>query len=1515
MTIIRDKLDSLTPEQKAILEKMLRERKKKEILKEKKLIEPRIDRVAEYPITFSQENLWLINKLYSSLPINNIGGIASIKGDFKPEILVDGFRMLTKKHEILRTVFYEKDGRAYAKILPTAEPLIRIVDCENTDHLDGIIKQEQIKIFNLEKEPAFRVCLIRLADDNWKLLLVIHHLISDGASTQIIFGELITYYEVNAAGKKLREQEFTIQYSDYALWTQENRSELKPDYWQQRLDNACFQLDFFSNSGKLKLIEDDSVRIDVKIESDLVELLISCAKENKITLFSILLGSFYLTLSLYSGQNDLLTGVLVSGREITQISNLIGCFINVLPFKVRLNQDQEVAVFLKEVYHNFLLDLKHKEELSVYDNQDLEYQILFSFEEDPSNNIEVKGLEMSFDEIPSNYCKGEMELELNRLGNTIRGWFNYRKHLFSLEYMQQFAGHYLSMLKQIVSRINGRIKDIELLTTGEKRHLLQEFNPGVTEYEREATILDIFDKQVKSNQDKTALVMYDKKLTYSELYQQTCRIANHLIANGVCEGDKVAIMSERGFELIAGILGIIRSGAAYVPIDVSLPSDRKAFMIQDSQSKILLTDDVNAYDEFSDYSLMIMLLSDCLKEKNALAVEERCNKNSLAYIIYTSGTSGIPKGVLIEHTNVLRTVQNNRYYTYQEGDRLLQLSSYVFDGSVFDIFGSLLNGATLVLIKSEDIIDIAKLSSIVIEKQVNVLFITTSLFNAVIDINPGCFRGIRKLYFGGERASLIHARKAYDVLGSNRLYNIYGPTECTVFSTYYGIDEKIYEMENIPIGIPISNTEVCIVGKTGNIQPIGVMGEILIGGDGVARGYLNRPELTQEKFVLFDHNQRFYRTGDIGKWLPSGDIQFCGRVDDQIKLRGFRIELGEVENAIYKDQSVIKAFAALKQDDKRGNYLCAYLVVNDKFQLEILKAILQQELPLYMIPDYYITVAQLPLNENGKIDSKKLPLPQFIKDDDYVMPQTQRESQMAAIWADVLGVDSIGVTDNFFQNGGHSIKVAKMCAIVQKEMGLSFPLKAVFINPSIQKLLQYIDQQETLPEYEQIVKIPEDDYYEASFSQKRMYFAHELNREDKSYNIPFTIKLNGSIYAEKIENAINEIIGRHEILRTRFGLKSGSVVQFVEPEYSFQLMVLENNDFMSIEDLFLQFIQPFDLSRLPLFRFQLIKENNESFYLMGDFHHIIFDGVAMQTFLEELSELYKGKKLESLPLQYKDYAYWHNRYMQSSEIEGQSAYWFKQFADIPNTAELPTDFRRPQYKSGLGNIIYFTIDEVLTGKLRLLAASNNTTLNIAWLAIYSIFMHRNTGAEDIVIGVPVAGRRQNDVQKMIGLFLNTLAIRICPKPDKLVRILLDEVKSRFIDGFDNQDYPFEQLVDELQIKRSQNRNPLFSTMLIIQNSVTWDFDFGDAAVELLDLNYQSSKFDMQMEVFEQDKTLKCLIAYADDLFERDTVLRFINQLQEIADWVCDNENELIGDMTFAESSYNSMIEAFSDDFA
>ncbi|MGG4499325.1 amino acid adenylation domain-containing protein, partial [Paenibacillus polymyxa] len=907
----------------------------------------------------------------------------------------------------------------------------------------------------------------------------------------------------------------------------------------------------------------------------------------------------------------------------------------------------------------------------------------------------------------------------------------------------------------------------------------------------------------------------------------------------------VGLMTERSVDLIVGMLGILKAGGAYVPIDPTYPEERIRYMLGDSGTELLLTQSHLVDKVAFDGHMLVLNGAQSVYHEDCSNLEPLSGPNDLAYVIYTSGTTGQPKGVMVEHRNVVRLVKNTNYAQLDADTRILQTGAIVFDASTFEIWGSVLNGGQLVLVSQDVILDVLKLKDAVHSYGITTMFLTTPLFNQLSQQDLTLFEGIRELLVGGDVMSVPHMNRVLEAHPSLRISNIYGPTENTTFSTVHAIIGV--QSESVPIGRPIHNSTAYVVDHSMRLQPVGVWGELLVGGDGVARGYRNRPDLTSEKFIdsPFRSGERCYRTGDMVRLNADGTLEYKGRIDAQVKIRGYRIELGEVETQLLKLEAVQEAVVIAREDEQGQKQLCAYVVANEEVVASVLRSTLSQKLPGYMIPSYLVQLEQMPLTPNGKIDRKALPAPEdsLQTGADYVAPRTWVEVKLAQIWQDVLGLTQVGVKENFFEIGGHSLRATTLASKIHKELNKPLPLRSIFEAPTIEQLAVVLEQLDQVT-YASIPVTEERSFYPLSSAQKRLYVLHQFDPQDVNYNMPSVLQVSGPLDVKRVEHAFRQLIARHASLRTRFDLIDSEPMQWVEDTVPFEVEYTkvqaegattdtDTRVGKEVDELVSCFVRPFDLKAAPLLRVGLVDlgvsgtEQEPQHVLMLDMHHIVSDGVSMGVLTNEFVRLYDGEQLAPLRIQYKDYAVWQQSETHQEWMQRQEAYWLDTFRGELPVLDLPTDFARPSIRSTAGDTVVFGLEREVSERLKELAAHTGSTLYMVLLAAYTAFLHQYSGQEDIVVGTPIAGRPHADLEPILGMFVGTLALRNYPTAEHTFRSYVEEVKVRALQAYEHQDYPFEELVEKLNVKRDMSRHPLFDTMFTLQTTEEGELQLAD----------------------------------------------------------------------------------------
>ncbi|MFA4135847.1 MULTISPECIES: amino acid adenylation domain-containing protein [unclassified Brevibacillus] len=1018
------------------------------------------------------------------------------------------------------------------------------------------------------------------------------------------------------------------------------------------------------------------------------------------------------------------------------------------------------------------------------------------------------------------------------------------------------------------------------------------------------SITAFFEEQVELHPDNIALLWKDASLTYQELNSRANKLANYLKKCGVGTESKVGLYMDRSFEMIISMVAILKAGGAYVPLDPAYPEQRIHYMLQDAGITIVLAQES-----------LVSRLPEGLKvvcpERDQLAIsmeseanlEQHAAPESLAYLMYTSGSTGNPKGVLIPHRGVIRLVKHVSYVSLTAEETMLHMASISFDASTFEVWGSLLNGAKLVVFPYKEL-DLGEMGQVLRDYRVSTLLLTAGVFHQLIDFHLEDVKGLRQLLVGGDIMSPKHAQKVVDNLSDTLLINCYGPTETTTFATFYPVTDRSAIQHSVSIGRPINDTEVYILNDKQKLVPVGLVGEMYVGGKGLALGYWNRPEINQEKFIKhpFDPDPEaiLYKTGDIVKYVPDRGLEFIGRKDNQVKIRGYRIELGEIETVLNQPEDVREAIVIAQEygaDDKR---LIAYIAGDG--EVEQWKKYASTQLPPFMVPSYFVKMEAFPLTTQGKVDRKALPMPETVMmEEEFFAPRTATESRIVSIWSETLKVERISIHSSFFDLGGHSLLATQLISRLEDAFQLSIPLRILFECPTIASLhtrimeLSQNGKRERIPT---ITKAPHTEKFPLSHAQQRLWFLHQLEPDSTAYNVPHIWRLTGLWKASSLEKGWNALLSRHEILRTVFPNENGQPFQAVQPYQFTPLPVIDLRERTkaSQEEQLNDFIEQeasirFDLHRGPLIQAKWIALGEEESVLLCTMHHIITDGWSEEILLKEWLTFYEeaqgGSRAEfaALPIQYADFSVWQREWLTDDAIDLQLDYWKAELSGELPVLQLPIDRPRPGIQGYAGSMHKTVLPSTLLEKLKTVSRQENATLFMTLLAAYQSFLSRYTGQSDILVGSPVANRNVKEIEGLIGFFVNTLVYRASFQDGPTFRQLLARVKEKALLAQENQEVPFEKIVETLQLERNTSYSPVFQTMFTWAELSSNVYQSSAGALEIMPVRHNVSKFDIELSMGESEAGLIMNMIYNTDLFDRATIGRmavhFENWLQEL----------------------------------
>ncbi|WP_028592998.1 non-ribosomal peptide synthetase [Paenibacillus assamensis] len=1436
----------------------------------------------EYVMSPAQQRVYMFEQLEEGGLVQNISGTIRIQGPLDITRLTAAFQQLTDRHSMMRASFKLQEGQLIQKITNNIDLTIPIKP------VDPMYWKEEMKSFVrpfiLDSAPLFRVQLLSSAPDDHMLLLDMHHIISDGYSMEVLMQELISIYDRGSIKPE------RVQYQDFAAWQMERlgNGELKREeaYWLEQFAGNTPLLNLPTDYNRPQQLNYEGNRFSIVLDDALKQGIHTLAQETGTTLFIVLLAAYKALLYRYTGQEDLIVGTPMSGRDHPDTEHIIGLFINTVAIRTMPSSSTTFLQFVEQVKERMLMAYEHQQYpfeklvqlLQV--QRDAGRNPLFDtmFVLQNMNLHEVQHADLTW--TPSEYNPGVSQFDLTfnieDRNNTLILLIDFSTSLFRDSTISRMAGHYIQLLRAVTKNRNLALSEIPILTTEEESQLIYQFNETYLEYDKQLTIQESFRRQVENNPDVVALIFGETELTYRHLFEEANRLAHYLQRHGAVRGCTIGIMLRRSPEMMIAILAVLQSGGAYVPIDPDYPAERIEYMLTDSGASLVITDD---FYPIQTTARRISISENSIKDESLEPLQENQSTEDVAYIIYTSGSTGKPKGVLISH----RAVQNFMAgmctrIAFEPEKTILALTTISFDIFVLETLLPLCRGMRIVLADEEQQTNAVELKKLITEKQINILQMTPSRLKMLIACDEKCefLDPVEDLVLGGEPLPAYLLGRLQDV-GNVSIHNMYGPTETTVYST--GID--ITNEQVITIGKPIANTQVYIVDAYNQLQPIGIPGEVCIAGDGLANGYYHREQLTNEKFIPcpFSENQLMYRSGDLARWLPDGTIECLGRLDFQVKIRGYRIELEEIEKALMKVAGVQEAVVVPRENDSGIPYLSAYVQLISESSVGELRNGLSKQLPEYMIPSTYTFMDKMPMTPNGKIDRKALPVPEFILDDhQYISPEGDVELRLAVMWQEALNVPSIGATDNFFELGGHSLSATLLIARMNQELQLSIPVRVMFNHPTIRQLANWIGLAQST-EVAEIPRAEENIYYKASPAQKRLFIVQQLDPASTAYHMTAAIKLIGDLNRTRLEHTFQQLIARHDAFRTSFQLIEDMPVQIIDHSIEFEIDDLGHIQEEDIEEHVCRFIQPFDLGKAPLFRIGLSKMDELTHLLILDMHHLISDGTSIHLIINDFNRFYQGTEVEPAKIQYKDYSEW--MYAQVDINLAAKEYWLTQFKGEVPILDFPADYPRPQVQSFDGDQYKFVLSEQDTERVRQLALLTGTTPYMILMAVYQILLSRYSGQEDVIVGSPVAGRQHASLQEIVGMFVNTIALRSKPEGTKSFSIYLLEMKGLVLDALEHQDYPLEQLIEQLSLPRDVSRNPLFDVIFTYNNVEIDRMQMEDLHLEDYPLRVRKTKFDLALTAQENGDSISMDFVYAKQLFSRKRIERLVEHFLNI----------------------------------
>jgi amino acid adenylation domain-containing protein len=1540
-------------------------------------IEP-VEEREYYPLSSAQMRMFLLREFAGKDDISyNQPKRLLLKGKIDKDRLEGTFKRLIARHDALRTGFETVAGQPVQQIHPAVAFKIEYYDMkevevevkvkveeERSSRLEGTrglaplslepadaLINSFIRPFKLSRAPLLRVGLIEVSENEQLLIFDIHHIISDGVTTGIFIHEIMKLY--NNEPLPL----LTIQYKDYAVWQQKmlQTGPLKKqeNYWLEVFNEEPPVLNLPTDYPRPGVQDFAGSHWNFDVSPQLVQQLEALARGHHATLYMVLLAAYNTLLYRYTGQEDIVVGSPIAGRTSPDLQHIPGVFINSLAMRNHPTGSKTFTQLLAEITENTF---------KAYENQDYPFEelvgkldlrrhldrnplfdTLFVMQNIEMESFVLEGLEVtpySFD-IPTS--KFDISLITIETSEGFLFQIEYCTRLFRQETVAQLSRHFVTLLEAVVTHPELALNQVEILSSREKERLIHDFNDTYADYPKDKAIHELFATQVKRTPDHIALMgiheTHEKPkknhnmshhnmsyISYKELNEKSNQLAQILQEKGVNSGDIVALSVNRSISMIIGIMGILKVGGAYLPIDPEYPEDRIKYILKDSNAQALLADDTSCASLLSFAPRALLNLSEGHHlnfPTSQLPSFPASLPSSLAYIIYTSGSTGKPKGVAIEHKNVMNfIIAMKAEIEFLPGKTILALTTISFDIFLLETLLPLTCGLKIVIASENHQKDPRLLTELIMDNKIDVLQVTPSRLKLIMQGsgNLECLSRLSELIIGGEElpGDLYEKLKERNNGQSMKIYNVYGPTETTVWSSlkHLNLDREI------TIGKPIKNTYIYIVDKDDNLLPVGAAGELCIGGAGVGRGYLNRPELTAEKFYLrrpggsfretlyrhlaprgldpcksfllnhsdhsplTTHHSPIYKTGDVAKWLADGEIEFLGRIGHQVKIRGFRIEIGEIESRLLEHKEVKEAvvIAGEKNGDK---YLCAYIVPCNTGALKKISSIsaelrefLSEKLPDYMIPSYFMELAEIPLTFNGKVDRKALPEPEATEKDAYTPPRHRIEKKLSGIWAEVLEIQGdIGIDANFFHLGGHSLKATLMLAKIHEIFNVLIPMPDLFKKPTIRELSEYITKAEE-ETYIPLVPAEEKEYYPLSFHQKRLWIIQQLEEKNVSYNMPMRLEINHVLDEKAVRKSLEKLIQRHQGMRTGFKTIDGIAYQFIKLDAVLPFKMIDISSLESLEKdqererIFKETAEvSFDLSQVPLFRAVAIKLDKMQYDLVFIMHHIICDGWSMGLLEREFTQLYEGYRtgkemsLASLPLQYKDFSQWHNHQLEDPRLqEASHRFWRERLTGGFPRLQLPTDFHGDRMDS-TGAVYRCRVEKQVKENLYRLARENTTTFAVVMFSIYNILLAHLSGQEDIVCSLIGAGRDHPLLRQVVGYFTNSIMVKTRIDPEEDFENLLCRIHDNVMETLQHQSYPLEIVLDELNMSFPDIAASF--NMLNMPGTAAGD-DIETFAPHHIQKR-QGVKFDLALFVTEHANSIELLWNYRTTLFESSTI--------------------------------------------
>ena len=1482
--------------------------------------------------------------------------VRALHGEVDVDAMRRAWESLAARHAILRTGFVWEGVPQPLQVvfrevtlpfvyedwsaLPAEEAIARFREAVAADAARG---------WEMGLPPLLRVLLARVASDEYRMLISFHHVLLDGWSLPIVFGEQHALYVAEATGRPV-QLPARRPFRDYIAWLTKQDAGAAERFWRARLAG-------FEEATALPLDRDPArtgkpvehyVQETVVLPRELGAALGEAARRYRVTMNTLVQAAFGVLLARYAGSRDVVFGAVVSGRppEITGVDEMVGMFINTVPARIPVPDSTPVADWLRGLQareaeartfeHAPLVEVRRWSEV---DPERPLFQALMAFENYPLDTAITADRSPDADRAPSgdrptassNGGAGEGDRRPTLTVGMANDGRAAERTSFPLsvaiaplraggvrltatadavrldaERVRTLLEGLGVVLEQLASGSARTVGELTPMTVQQRRLVTEAWNAAAAEYPRDTPVHRLFEAQAARSPDAVAVEYGETKLTYRQLNARANRLARLLGSLGVGPETRVGVAIDRSPELVITELAVLKAGGAYVPLDPAYPAERLLFMRRDAGVTVMVIDTGEPPLDAEAEGLCVVSLAGDREAIDSMPAGDLpgpdAGPEALAYMMYTSGSTGTPKGIGIPHRAIVRLVLGTDYVQLTPADRVGQAATTAFDAATFEIWGALLNGATVVGLERDVVLDPRALPAALRDRGVTALFLTTSLFNQVAREEPDGFRTVTHFLSGGEANDPAAVRAVLEAGPPKRLMNAYGPTESTTFATWHLIESVDEDAATVPIGRPIANTTAYVLDAALRPVPVGAPGELCLGGDGLAHGYLGRPGLTAQQFVPspFGDGARLYRTGDKARWNARGEIEFLGRLDRQVKIRGFRIEPEEVEAALLALPAVRAGVVTVREDEPGWKRLVAYAVPREGASPTPpeLREALARTLPEFMVPAAFVVMDALPLNANGKVDRATLPTPEGgASEADFVEPRGAVEEALAAMWREVLRVEKVGRNDSFFERGGHSLMATQIVTRVRDAFAVDLPLRAIFDAPRLWELAERVEELRQAGTRAEVplVAVRRGGDLPASFEQERAWLLHEIDPSSPADNLSAVVRLEGAPDVPALRRALTEVVRRHEPLRTAFAVADGRPVQRVLPAAPVPLAIDDlsavdgDRDAEALRRAAELAAAPFDLAAGPLFRATLLKLDGQRHLLVLAFHRTAGDEGSVEILRRELETLYaafsRGQRstLGELPVQYAEFAAWQRESLSGERGAERLAFWTGQMADVPPALDLPADFPRPAVRDGRTETASVIVDPTTAERLRAVAAERETTPGTVLLAAYALVLGRLAGEEDVVVGAPFPGRTRTETEPMVGLFGSTLPLRIRLSGDPSFADLVARVRETADGAAAHQDVPFARLVEELRPERSLARSPVFQATFDASTLAAGPAaePAGGLRFEVAEARAAGSRMDLALSAREAADGLALRASYDPALFSAATVEGWLREMERV----------------------------------